>query len=811
LVNAIDRSFEPDTFKYESIEKSICALVDFPITKVRRVEIKDDLVNGKLRVIRINPFTNTPIIDKLQKSNYKDSVLLSNEEFVDLIHSSDIKVGYFKFNNLIHPYFFQTNRILQDNETSFHLLKKIFERIDDSITSGIEIIFYPKNSGVKYLDTKILTNRILLNQRIEFLELERFSTSEGWRFPHPAEYMKKNSTGKKVMILDDGSCTGDSIIQMIDEVAFLDVNEIIVLSIVGRVNDHKREFFSRLAELENGPSKLKIKIFFGCHWNIPTYYIEDSPVIFEKRWLENIISFPNVPKKIKDIAGVVLNELMPKDISEENNQHLLKEKNGASINRDLILMREEIGRITSYRFYESYFEFFNEFIAKYESNRNTKDRYKTIELICAVFLHEPYLFSKLKNVLPDLVDKIEEFTLAITTGNPKKEFRRLEKKNLHYDWKNKDIIHLFFIVFKDTRLIEILDSEKLEELIKSFGKNSNDLHYILFKLLRYLPLNKEIISEKKHSGAIIQLIESVKDRIDSGQNNNLKIFTSYLATLPYRVDDFSSHVNKIKNNYSKLKKDQHHNEYIFNDKQVLITQLRVLYKKKLTQRDSENEKAGIINAWSNISNFVEELLRFGTLYPNFFIPYKDGVSGESINDLYSLRELHGNIQEIIYSEDLSNAEDAIILVNNLFSRFIMDSSKYPLIFDDILVSSTKSVFDEFATDIKSKNKDIKLKLAALPSCSINFPLFFLKEIILKEIRENLRHANLKDEVEVNFVESVDSLEIKIRNTIKVPIERKGGAKGIDRLNKLNDFPIASKYLSSEDNGYFQQVIKFSKL
>ena len=98
-----------------------------------------------------------------------------------------------------------------------------------------------------------------------------------------------------MLILDDGSCSGESIIQMIDEVAFLNVKEIIVLSIIGRINDHKKDFFSRLKFIHNKGQNIPITVFFGSHWHVPTYYIEESPIIKEKQWLEKMALLINTP------------------------------------------------------------------------------------------------------------------------------------------------------------------------------------------------------------------------------------------------------------------------------------------------------------------------------------------------------------------------------------------------------------------------------------------------------------------------------------------------------------------------------------
>ncbi|MGC3948011.1 MAG: hypothetical protein QM762_26465 [Chryseolinea sp.] len=807
LVNAVDPTFAVDGIQYTDIAGNVSSLMQLPIPKVRRADIRGRLVDGSLRVIRINPFTNTPITDSIKNSNYDNSVLLSNREFVDIITPGDVKAGYFIFNNLIHPYFFDTESILKNDATAFRLLDTVFRRVDPALLERTEVIFYPKNSGIKFLNMKILTDQVLRNQRIKILELERFPTSEGWRFPHPPEFMKQVSEGKTVFILDDGSCTGDSIVQMIDEVAFLNVSEIVVLTLIGRVNNHKREFFSRIESISNASGgRINLKVLFGSHWNIPTYYVEESPVMREKRWLEDLCGFANTPFRIRDIANQVLHELKPKLVSGEGNQHLLKKRDGESIVSDLVIPREEIGKITSYRFYDEHFNFFNDVIAQYESDTRTNDRYRTIELICAVFLHEPYLFSRFKNVLPDLVDKLEEFVFALTIGNPKRGNRRIEKDGLYYDWKNKDIVHLFFIVFRDTRLIEVLNTDTLTGLIKRFGKSIGDLNYIFFKLIRYMPLRKEVITEKKYSGKIIRLIEGVRERVgDSKAQNQMKIVTSFLATLPFREDDFEAHLSRIKNNYVKLRADEFHNEYIFNDKQVVSGQLALLIKNRKNSVGFDEELKIIRSSWAPISVFVEDLLRFSRLYPGFFLPVREKTSGDFVSGISTLGETHNRLQHIFLSDDVGNVEDAPALLDKLFEDYIMEESPYFKVFNNISTPSVKDVLEEF---VDGDESGVAIELSCAKDCSIDFPLYFFRELVIKEIFSNLRHANRAERVHIVCDKKLGILFIEVTNSSGNSFDLQGGGKGIERLKRLNAFPISTAFEVSRLGELFIQNFQF---
>ena len=55
---------------------------------------------------------------------------------------------------------------------------------------------------------------------------------------------------KNVLIIDDGSYSGDSILQMVNELVYFKPSKIDLVCLIGKVNDHKREFFSRINKMK---------------------------------------------------------------------------------------------------------------------------------------------------------------------------------------------------------------------------------------------------------------------------------------------------------------------------------------------------------------------------------------------------------------------------------------------------------------------------------------------------------------------------------------------------------------------------------
>lgn len=813
LVDAIDIDFENDLNDYKILKSKITSIYNKPIKKFRVDKIKNLLIDRTLKVVRINPYTNTPINLSLKESNFEKSVLLDNETFIKLLPEASIKTGYFNFNNLIHPYFFDLKFALEDYEISKNLLTSLFSKIGRELIENLQIILYPKDSAISYINFKTFKSEVLKNDSIQTYELERFPTNEGWKFSHIPKFLKDHSHIKKILLLDDGSCTGESIIQMIDEVSFLDIEEIIVLSIIGRTSDHKREFFSRLKTISGNKKEIKINAFFGSHWHIPTYYIEESPVVKEQEWLRELITLANTPRKIKDSAKNVREELSLKKIEESNNKYLIKNKDGSSNIKELILKKEEIGKMASYRFYKEYFDFFNEFIITYEDQLDTTDRYKKIELISAVFLHEPYLYEKVKNILPDLIEKMEVFIQTIFFGNPQKPNKpKLNKDKLYYKWLNKDLFHLFFIIFKDKKLIEILSVNKLILLINQYCDSQSDINYIFLKLLKYIPLNGKETSQKNLSGDIKYLITGTLEHNDIKRHQSqLKIFKSFISTLPSLNTDFESMLMKVKNNYDKISNDKFHNEYIFNDKQIISTQLKVLNKKNSQGINTEIEIIAIQSAWEAISLFVEDLLAFSMQFPNFFIPYKEEAYDNLERINISLRKIHASLQDDIFNSNFNDTNNISELLDKLFDKFIMDSSEYSAIFRNITTSNLDKEFKDFINSIKFEYPSIKIESNNPGSAVIAFPTVYLNSVIFKELKENLRYADISEKILFDWREDKSMIYFEMKNKTSVNVQSNGGGKGLSRLAKLNDFPCKMTHKTDSSKDIYTQIISFKKI
>jgi len=127
-------------------------------------------------------------------------------------------------------------------------------------TNEIDFLFYPMYSGAEVIESDVYKKDIFLNHKMQVYSIARYITPNGWRFSFPPKFLNEKTRNKDIFILDDGCVSGATISQMIDEICFLEVKSITILSIFGRLEDYQREFFSRI-------EKSKCKEFH----NINTY------------------------------------------------------------------------------------------------------------------------------------------------------------------------------------------------------------------------------------------------------------------------------------------------------------------------------------------------------------------------------------------------------------------------------------------------------------------------------------------------------------------------------------------------------------
>ncbi|HMS39219.1 MAG TPA: hypothetical protein PKE69_03270 [Pyrinomonadaceae bacterium] len=815
IVSILDPEFETTKLFIKNYENRLFSLYKYPISKLLGNEVIDDLFSEDLfskEIIRINPHTNIPIRLSINQTKFEETVVFGSKtsyihqkneiiienKFLDSISEDTIRVGFLKFNNVIHPYFFKTEEILP--ELSNELLETVFKAIEKTRLDKGQFktekvrVFYPRKSGIEYFDFRQLKT-VLKNEDIEEIEIERFETAEGWKFPHNSDFLKAKVEDNICFIFDDGSCSGDSLIQMIDEISFYNAKEIVLLCIIGRVKNHKREFFSRLTSIKvNSNEVIPLSIYFVSHWHIPTYYLDENPNLRETAWLNDIISLQNTPRSIKEIAKSVRNEILPKEKDDfADHKYLPKTKDTKKTpKKELLLVREELGKVIGYRLYKESFDFFNNFIRKYSQEKKLQNHYKEIELLCATFIYEPYLYEKITKVLPDVVEEIERFVRILLSD---KEI----DKNLTYAWSKKDIIHLFFIVFRDKKLIDELKGEIFEKLISFTKKDKSDsnpiaLYYILYKLLVYFPLNPNQFKEKKFDKEIKELIGGL---ITSKLVNNTETrkFLNFISSLPYEKD-FKYQISELQTGYENQRIPEFHEEgksFNHNVTEVIVTIREVIIKLKNKTPVTDDEIRIIKKSWAKIFEFVNPILSFSRSFNDFITPFF--IVTDKIN---SLGLKIGEVEEILLSNkesilDIENLEmvkkniDSIQLdfeLNSLFHQIIespqTDLSYFISALEEEFQSRSFSIFD-------------KENLPEISIAKINIPRVYVDKLLVKELGVNMTKyckANSHSQIELDYDTTVENqFTLQITNKTFKDNSQFSNGRGTESLLLMSDCNI----------------------
>lgn len=840
VVNSLTKDPSSRRIDKKLIQSGLIYLHKPDIPKIFPQEMWEKMKNERIGIVRTNPYTNSIISEDRPTENDNAIIIDDNEEFLGLINKDCLKVGFFKFNTNIHSYFFDMDKLLSDAEVAQGLLKRIFRDKKFPDTRDIDVLFYPQTSAIKYISPDFIRAELLNNPNLKIYELERLSTPEGWIFLPSHERIVEYCKGKKALILDDGSSSGGSIIQIIDTLAAMDVSEILLLSIIGRINSYKRDFFTGIKTININGNPIKLNIVFGSHWHIPTFFIDNSPLRDEKEWLKEVGSLPNLPMKIKKITEHVLIELEAKEVVQGGSAFI---KNTIPVD-ELILVRERVGKISSYTFHARDFDFFQRIINDYYCSDARTEKYRELELLCLVFIHEPPLLKKARFIIPDMLRVMQDFVSRIVLNQPGMlRHHSINRKNLCFEWSGHNLLHLFFLCFDPEQLVEILNAKKLNYVIKSFCKKEPEVNYLLYRMLRYFPINRKESAEKNMVGSFRKILGAVSDDFeeDNDKKNsygNLKIFLSFIASLPHKPEEYNSAASQLSYYFRKVVNDQFHNEYIYNDKIIITNQLNVIENEIRKKRESGlvNDKRGnlpidsyrilgpkvadslqiIRRRWKNIADFINELLRFDASFPGFIIPIN--ARGQNEFDMKKLRELMRDISYALYAVDFADIQRARELLDVLFKGYIMGDSGYSRLFRETTTRNVRREFENFLEIARERYENLMIEPEeengnfTIPKrIRLDFPKIYLREIVFKEILDNLRHADLNKPVYISWKEETDLIRFTIKNSIERNDRKGRGGTGMGRLVRFNRFPVATTFKRNITDSSYIQHFTFKKI
>lgn len=763
---------------------NIESLYTLPLKKIRRDQIKNfDSCN----IVRINPITNS--INTLSKSKslqykiiYPDSEKVF-EYYPQLVEY--LRIGCFYYNNVFHSYYFETHKLLKTKlgekivyDLIQYLIKEESLKIDE-----IEYLFYPIYSGVE-IEHDIYRTKIFKNHNIKVYPIARYITPYGWRFSFPPKYLNDITNNKNIFIIDDGSVSGTTITQMIDEICFLKVKSITFLSIFGRLEDYQREFFSRIENVitNKNSEPISIKVYFGMNWNIPVYTLGvKNPFYSKKEKLEKYLSNSSIPPFIKNIITQRNNELklyLPSrtSINYESNEmgYLPRIKIDENFNKipysQLFIVRDWVGKIASYRFYSEYFVFFNDFINFYNLTKvkYTETRYQRIELLLGVIIHEPHLSDTIREILPDINEKLIEFINSIVIN------KKLKLELLYYKWTQQSLIRLLFILNKNN-YPSIISEDSLTKIFNFCEEDEtlNSLNYVFYSLINSIPMSKEDILKKE----IAQNIDTtVKTLISNSKKLNtetifkLKQFSSFLTINPWIYEEYNekTSINGLVSFYMYEKNIQHHNECLSSSFGRLIARLDDCQQCLLDNIEMYEEIYAIRIEWDKIRFRIELFLKYMSnleLFSNKFFNGKLYYLSHK-ND-YCFQSILNDLNEILYSGSKRwnerTLKDIDTRIKYLLRYLVNEESVFVQLFTNYetqcyrlwnkLLLSIDNI--KFIEKTESEVFDFKIRIHYL----------IVKDVLFANILTNFRHASKELPIFYKWINSNNELTLEIENTI----------------------------------------------
>jgi len=557
-----------------------------------------------------------------------------------------------------------------------------------------DYVFYPVFSGIENLSVDNIHDIFRINYS-NIISLQRFDTNKGWRFIIPQKSLNNRLKGKKALIIDMGSFTGDSIIQMIDALCVFELKKIIVISLVGRLEDFDREFFSRIREMKvkilnapSNPTKIQeainevtiapVNIYFGTNLHIPpsqsSKVCEHCNEIKTLNGYKEITEFQNT--SAINYINYRLNQLCiyhVNDIEINCPEYFPQKKDKSFDVLSFFTVRDQLGKIDGYRFYTNYYSYFDKL------KENSKDFKEKIETIIAVTLHERHLVKTIENQLPDVKQKIIKYLSNIIS----KEQSSLP---LHYSWSTLSLLESYFIfnnsskVFIKENFLKILnyidnksDSKTRDysfiafKMAEVYYNNKSDKSYFQNELIKSI---KEIwfeIEDNKEFGYYTLITEFnrlvVNDEIVTGKNDVkafYNLFNMYDTASGYKPShtDLGVAINNLITTIIVYKIDSKQDFVIFNSEKFKSEFL--VCKKELT-----NITQNIIDL-SKYLNSLHKLLESNKFAPEYFNGDKsllnylnkvDNIIAEHNDLTNSLTEILAVLKEIEFEYFAPSTED----------------------------------------------------------------------------------------------------------------------------------------------------------
>lgn len=680
-----------------------------------------------------------------------------------------------------------------------------------------DFIFYPIFSGIENYSPEEFHKTFKTPIR-NIIGMQRFNTGKGWRFPFPAKRFNNITKGKKVLIFDSGSLTGESLIQMVDSISFLEVSRIDVISVIGRIEDYNREFFSRIKTNKVKPLKdenrykgqinlsddkaeeleknrlafANLNIIFGINLHIPVFPSKAvCPYCLEVSHLESFEEqrkLPNFPKGVSDYIRERFLEIEIKDINEAQPApfyipKLKNNKTALSGEFDLISifsMRDKLGKIDSYRFYKQYFDPFDYDILRElsEDLYEKKEVLKKIELILICILHEPKLFEVHKDLLVKIYERctliIEDLIINPTNLN-----------KLNYEWSKYSILRLYYLYFEK----EFFHLNKLEKVMIFSADDNRGLNYISYLFTVSGTSRNEFL--KNESIRTLLTLSDIFENCDSAFLNVKSIIQENINYLrPSPIEELNDAFYNLRLYVEQNPQENNHNQLV-----ELLAFLRIRIKNN--NRSSIEE---MIICTQNIikilsTHIISPLYRIQkekvlSEYPKNEVELLFTNSDSILQEIEQIKYKFESIKEISIEENENHIFNQLSIITNELNEVQFKHLKKGKPFFNFCKKNTPFIYET----IESSWEAFKSEIESISGEHINI------------ILEN----NVDDDLLIDFHKSyLEFVLINIFKNANKPSENKGAKLTITVIESILTISQDRKFLPPKDNhrGGIEKYIK----
>jgi len=529
-------------------------------------------------VKRINPILNS-IVTLNTEHTEKEKILYDNpEDFFDKaeIDENIFQIGHFKQSSLSHTSFFTDVRALFEGDNGKKLLEMCKAKMDEKLNvfqkekSKPIFIFYPAHSAIEQVNDDTYHD-IFKTDEANIIGLQRYEVPMGWRFVFPPRRFNNVIRGQQVLIVDSGTLSGQSLVQLIDAVSIYEVSRIDVLIIIGRIDDFQREFYSRLQTLKdkrkndrfdneedkNRKTIADLNIFFGTNLHILSYQTQEMcPMCREIKLLEKYKKDyeDKIPQEAKNYIECRLNEIKLQDNGDRKSSEYIPKIKGTDKYdfKEIFIVRDELGKLDGHRFYEDYFNDLENLCGNYtinllnknndehlfSTNTDNKTDLKKFEQILICLMHEPRLISTIKDLMIDLFDILKSIIDHIIESSN-------EKDNLNYDWSKYALLRIYYEMTSDKKFY----TPDIFEKVFLFCDNDPDaLNYTSFLLAREM-YKMELETKRKHYYHISEILTRLNKIISAD-----KPYARGVVDKLIRDPNFAENINTIKEAFETLYK-----------------------------------------------------------------------------------------------------------------------------------------------------------------------------------------------------------------------------------------------------------------